>query len=213
MVMERGGPAGSGPGAGPTARPVALRARGCCRAPKFEHAAATLPAGGEPEVAGTTGSGPNGAGAGAGSPEHPLRRESFDAFAKTSPSVSRGELLAAGSGPRQGFGARRRSAAGADFAAALIPSGPATQQARLTLADEKKPSPCCSETAPKPSASWAAPGAASGEQPATAAQSSSGASGTTTGRQAGASVSRRARGRPPSAGGTLACPYPPLGVL
>jgi hypothetical protein len=212
MVMARGGPAGAGPGAGPTARPAALRARGCCQTQKIEHAAAALPAGGEPEVAGTTGSGPNGAGVGASSLEHPLRRESFDAFAKTSPSVSRGELLAAGSGPRQGFGVRRRAAAGADLAAALLPSGPATQQARLTLADETKPSPC-SGTAPEPSASWAAPGAASGEHPVAAAKISSGASGTTTGRPAGASVSRRARGRPPSAGGTLACPYPPLGVL
>jgi hypothetical protein len=256
MVMERGGPAGSGPGAGPTARPVALRSRVCCQVPKIETATATPPVGGEPEVAGATGSGPNEAGAGAGSLENPLRRDIFGAFAKTSPSVSRGDLLAAGSGPRQGFGARLRAAADADFLATLLPSGPAKQQSRLTLAGEKKTRPCCSMPAQKPSASRAAPGAASGEQPAftssseqrsslasterssaspaserssssrgadfgsprrprcpadgsdenfpvhPSAQSSSGASGTTAGRQAGAGVSRRIRGRLPTSGAT-----------
>jgi hypothetical protein len=255
MAMERGGPVESGPAAGPTARPAALRSRGCCRVPKFERDAATPPAGGEPEVAGATGSCTNGAGAGADSFGIPMRRDVFDAFAKTSPSVSRGDLLAAGSGPRQGFGASRRAAAEAVFLSTLLPSGPATQQDRLTLADEMKARPCCSMTAHNPSAGWAAPEeqhafSSSSEQDsslsstercsssssselsssarsqnfeprrrprcpadgsgesftvrpstaraASATQHSSDASGTTTGRQAGASVSRRARGRPPS---------------
>jgi hypothetical protein len=157
--MERGGPTSSGPSAGPTARPAAPRSRGCWRDSKFERDATSPPAGGEQEMAVATGSCSNGAGAEADSFGIPLRRDVFVAFARTSPSVSLGDLLAAGSGPSQGFGASRRAAAVAVFLSTLLPSGPAKQKDGLTLAVRLKARPCCSSTAHIPSAGWTTPGA------------------------------------------------------